>query len=134
MIKQAAILTAGRATRRLPLTDDQPPPMGPLPGQPVLASSHTPGSSGLAYLVSRYFGLRAYGVVYGAQLSAFGIGAGLGPPLTGLVFDQTHSYQAALIVGIPLFFAGAALIATLGRYPIFAPLSDRPGEPVAGSI
>ena len=74
----------------------------------------------LAYLVSRYFGLKAYGVIYGAQLSAFGIGAGLGPPLTGLVYDSTQSYSAALIAGICLFLAGAALVATLGRYPVFA--------------
>ncbi|MBA4094641.1 MAG: MFS transporter [Candidatus Accumulibacter sp.] len=74
----------------------------------------------LAYLVSRYFGLRAYGVIYGAQLSAFGIGAGLGPPLTGLIYDSTHSYSTALIAGIGLFLTGAALMGTLGRYPVFA--------------
>ena len=88
----------------------------------------------LAYLVSRYFGLRAYGAIYGAQLSAFGIGAGLGPPLTGLVYDQTGSYQLALIAGIPLFLTGAALVATLGRYPIFAPLTSGTGEPEAAHI
>lgn len=75
----------------------------------------------LAYLVSRYFGVRAYGTIYGFQLSIFGIGAGLGPPLVGEVYDRTGSYDLALWLGIAAFLAGAALIGFLGRYPTWRP-------------
>lgn len=71
----------------------------------------------LAYLVSRYFGMRFYGTIYGVQMSIFGIAAGLGPPLVGAVFDRTGSYDFALRLGIGTFLAGAMLIGLLGRYP-----------------
>lgn len=73
----------------------------------------------LAYLVSRYFGLKNYGAIYGFMLSAFGIGAGLGPILTGAVYDATGTYQVALAVGICTFLLGAASLGFLGRYPSF---------------
>jgi MFS family permease len=74
----------------------------------------------LSYLVSRYFGLRSYGAIYGTALSLFGLGAGLGPIVTGRVFDLTGSYEPALLAGIIAFMAGALLIGTLGRYPDFS--------------
>ena len=73
----------------------------------------------LAYLVSRFFGLRRYGLIYGVTLSAFSMGAAVGPKLTGVVFDRTGNYDAALIGGIVIFIIGAALIGSLGRYPEF---------------
>ncbi|MBA4354528.1 MAG: MFS transporter [Novosphingobium sp.] len=71
----------------------------------------------LAYIVGRFFGLRAYGAIYGTQLSLFGIGAGLGPPLTGWVYDAGGSYGPALIAGMMLFPLSGLLIARLGPYP-----------------
>ncbi|CAN5477661.1 MFS transporter [soil metagenome] len=74
----------------------------------------------LSYLISRYFGLRSYGAIYGTALSLFGLGAGLGPILTGLAFDSFGSYDPALLAGIFAFLAGAGLIGMLGRYPDFS--------------
>ncbi|WP_404476664.1 MFS transporter [Novosphingobium sp. BL-52-GroH] len=71
----------------------------------------------LAFLVSRYFGMRHYGVIYGVNLSIFALGAGIGPSLAGLSFDQTGNYDQAMTIGIALFLLGASLIGTLGRYP-----------------
>ncbi|HYZ22869.1 MAG TPA: hypothetical protein VE690_11995, partial [Rhodopila sp.] len=54
-------------------------------GGPVIAAVILFGLSAggevdlLAYLVSRYFGLRHYARVYGWMLSAFGTGVGIGP-------------------------------------------------------
>jgi len=74
----------------------------------------------LAYLTSRYFGMRAYGAIYGLQLSIFGLGAAIGAPLVGWSFDRFQSYEPALLVGIGLFVAGALLMGSMGRYPRFS--------------
>jgi len=73
----------------------------------------------LAYLTSRYFGLRSYGEIYGWQFMLFQIGAGLGPVLAGRSFDAEGSYHTALIAGVVMFASGAVAIATLGRDPGF---------------
>lgn len=71
----------------------------------------------VAYLASRYFGLRAYGEIYGWQLGFFALGAGLGPMGVGRLYDATGSYTAGLIACAIGFGVGAALIGMLGRYP-----------------
>lgn len=75
----------------------------------------------LSYIVGRFFGLRAYGAIYGTQLSLFGIGAGLGPPLTGMIYDAGGNYGPALIAGMLLFPLSGLLIAGLGAYPQLGP-------------
>lgn len=73
----------------------------------------------IGYLVARYFGLRAYGAIYGWQYSAFMIGLAVSPLLAGLVFDSTHSYQYALL-GAGILLGAAVLIASrLGPFPSF---------------
>jgi predicted MFS family arabinose efflux permease len=71
----------------------------------------------LAYLASRFFGLRAFGGIYGLLLAAFGIGAGLGPITMGRVFDETGGYGPALYAGAAACVTGAILIGCMGRYP-----------------
>ncbi|MGF7150385.1 putative MFS family arabinose efflux permease [Sphingomonas zeicaulis] len=71
----------------------------------------------LAYLTSRYFGMRHYGAIYGAKLSFFSLGAGIGPALAGWSFDHNGSYDMALWSGAALVLIGAALIGVLGPYP-----------------
>lgn len=71
----------------------------------------------VAYLASRYFGLRAYGEIYGWQLGFFALGAGLGPMGVGRLYDATGSYTVGLIACAVGFAVGAALIGLLGRYP-----------------
>lgn len=74
----------------------------------------------VAFLVSRFFGLKAYGKVYGVQLSIFYLGAALGPLAVGQSFDSTGNYQIALLAGIAIFIAGAAVIGSLGTPPDFS--------------
>jgi len=70
----------------------------------------------IGFMVSRYFGLRSYGAIYGCMFAIFTVGTGLGPVLMGLSFDQTHSYRLALAVfGVALACA-SVVISRLGRY------------------
>ncbi|MCH9694555.1 MAG: MFS transporter [Gammaproteobacteria bacterium] len=71
----------------------------------------------LAYLVSRYFGLRRYGTYYGALYIFFSIGAGLAPVSFGLVYDYFGSYTPILNIVAGMSVLGAALMLTLGKYP-----------------
>jgi cyanate permease len=69
----------------------------------------------VAFITSRYFGLKAYGQVYAAQYIAFQLAVGVGPMLAGRIFDITGSYLLALHLCVGAFFGGALLIATLGQ-------------------
>ena len=70
----------------------------------------------IGFMVSRYFGLRAYGEIYGCMFAIFTVGTGLGPVLMGLSFDATGSYTVTLtLFGVALVCA-SVLVARLGRY------------------
>ena len=73
----------------------------------------------MAFLVSRYFGLRSYGVVYGVMYSSFALGAGTGPWVMGRVFEASGSYDPVLgYVGMA-FVIGALPLLLLGPYRNF---------------
>lgn len=71
----------------------------------------------LAFMVSRYFGMRCYGTIYGFMYGFFAFGAGFGPFAFGRIFVSTGSYDVGLIIGSISLLLGAALLLTLGRYP-----------------
>lgn len=70
----------------------------------------------MAYLVSRYFVLRAFGEVYGCVLAIYTLGAMLGPIVMGLNFDWHRSYQLALVFFLCATLVGTALMTQLGPY------------------
>jgi MFS family permease len=70
----------------------------------------------MAFLVGRYFGLRAFGAIYGLMFASFAVGSGLGSYLMGACFDLTGSYRPALIVFVAVLIAACLLIARLGPY------------------
>lgn len=70
-----------------------------------------------AYLTSRYFGVRHFGVLFGIVYSMVILGGGLGPLLSGTIFDRTGSYDMVAWIVLPLSIACAVLILTLGPYP-----------------
>jgi MFS family permease len=80
----------------------------------------------LAFLVARIFGLRAYGAIYGCQLSFFAAGSGFGGILTGLIHDRTGSYNLALGLGVVIFLVGAAILLTLGQWLSSRAATDTP--------
>ena len=70
----------------------------------------------IAFLVSRYFGLRSFGVAYGFGFSSFVLAGALGTYIMGARFDRTHSYNAPLL---RMFFAvllGTILFTRLGPH------------------
>lgn len=75
----------------------------------------------LGYLVSRYFGRRAFGQIYGLVYVAFMAGSALGPYFYGLAFDKTKSYTIALTwTGAGLAVA-CLLLLTLPRFEFVRP-------------
>ena len=70
----------------------------------------------LAYLVSRYFGVRSYSRIYGALYALFGLGAGFGPAAFGAVYSNTGSYDQALFYSMWGFIVCSLALLLLGRY------------------
>jgi MFS family permease len=71
----------------------------------------------LTYLISRYFGLKAFGLIYGWQLALFSLAASIGPIILGAVHDYLGDYRPGLYGFALSALIGATLTATLGRYP-----------------
>lgn len=83
----------------------------------------------MAYFASRYFGLRAYGAIFGMMFGAFLIGTGTGPYLNAISYDLLNSYDTALIAScVGLVFA-SMLFVPLGPYP-FKPAAQPGPMPV----
>jgi MFS family permease len=75
----------------------------------------------MAFFISRYFGLKAYGKIYGLMFMLFNIGTGLGPALSGRAFDMFHSYTQIFIVYEVALAITCLLLARLGKYVYPAP-------------
>lgn len=71
----------------------------------------------LAFLISRYFGQRNYGVIYGCFYTVIACGGGLGPVVYGYAFDITGTYGTALLFGVACILTGGALLLLMGPYP-----------------
>jgi MFS family permease len=80
----------------------------------------------IAYSMSRYFGLRAFGTAYGYGFGAFVLAGAAGVFLMGAGFDLTHSYTVPLGVFFFAMLTAAGLMSRLGRYRYAA----RQTEPV----
>jgi MFS family permease len=70
----------------------------------------------IAYLTSRYFGLRTFGKIYSWIFAAFGVAGALGPLMMGAGFDRTGSYRGPLIVFLAATLLACLLITRLGPY------------------
>lgn len=74
----------------------------------------------IAFIVSRYFGMRNYGLIYSIQTVALLLAGGLAPPVFGRIYDASGSYASILYVSAALFLLAPLLLFTLGRYPNLA--------------
>jgi MFS family permease len=63
----------------------------------------------ITYLVTRHFGLRAFGTIMGTVFGAIALGAAFGPVSAGAVYDHFGSY-APFIMGIIVMMAISALV------------------------
>jgi predicted MFS family arabinose efflux permease len=70
----------------------------------------------IAYLVARYFGMRAYTTIYSVLYMCFGVGAGFAPFIFGWSFDRSHSYTPILETAAVLLLISVLSLLTLGRY------------------
>jgi predicted MFS family arabinose efflux permease len=70
----------------------------------------------IGYLVARYFGMHAYGQIYGRQYAAFLVATGLGPVIFGAIRDASDSYTPSLCVAAVFILASVTLFAKLPRF------------------
>ncbi len=70
----------------------------------------------LGFFVSRYFGRRSFGMLYGLIFAMFVLGVGTGPAYLGFGFDHFHSYDPVLKLLVVLLVIAALLFLTLGKY------------------
>ena len=80
----------------------------------------------IGFLTGRYFGLRAYGEIYGYLFAIFTLGTGLGPVLMALAFDVTRSYDVTLTAFAAALLTASVLVSRLGSYRFPAPHARRP--------
>jgi MFS family permease len=70
----------------------------------------------IAYLTSRYFGLRAFGEIYGYAFASYTVAGALGPWLMGLGFDRSGSYGSVLVGFLLATSLAVVLMTRLGPY------------------
>jgi MFS family permease len=71
----------------------------------------------MAYLVSRYFGLRSFASIYGILLSGIVVGAGAAPVFFALWFDSSGSYTGILWISVILNLIAVLLMTWMKPYP-----------------
>lgn len=69
------------------------------------------------YLLTRYFGLRAFSTLYGFTWTAYAIAGAIGPVWMGEAFDATGSYGSLLMFLSVTTLVAAGLLLLLPRYP-----------------
>ena len=70
----------------------------------------------MAYMVSRYFGLAAFGTSYGVAFGAFMISGSAGVLLMGAGYDRFHSYTVPLVSFCAAMLLTLILLTRLGQY------------------
>jgi predicted MFS family arabinose efflux permease len=70
----------------------------------------------LAYFVSRFFGLRAFGQIYGLLFAGFMFGLSLGPLLMAFLYDRYGNYHSALAAAVGAVLGAGLALAFCGPY------------------
>lgn len=71
----------------------------------------------VAYLATRHFGMRSFGVLFGTISGLLALSVGMGPLFVSYVYDVSASYFPVLWTYIPLAALASLLFLTLGPYP-----------------
>jgi MFS family permease len=69
------------------------------------------------YLVTRYFGLRNFSLIYGCTQPFLGLASAAGPYALGLLYDRTGSYRIDLLVMVFALLGAAGALLFLRPYP-----------------
>jgi MFS family permease len=80
----------------------------------------------IAFMISRYLGLRAFGTLYGLFFMMFGLGGASGRFLGGYLFDLAGSYNPAMIGAAVSLAIAVILVNRLGAYtyPVSQPVGS----------
>lgn len=73
-----------------------------------------------AYLISRYFGMRDYGRLFGVLMACLTGAMCLAPLWGGILYDFAGNYNLLLLFSMCIFLVGSAMPLVLGRYPRWA--------------
>ena len=73
----------------------------------------------MAFLATRYFGLKHFGKIYGLLFASLLIGTSLGPVIYGFAYESHGSYVWILALCCALNVAASLLTGLLPRYPKF---------------
>ena len=82
----------------------------------------------MAYMISRYFGLSAFGTAYGHAFGAFMLSGAAGVFLMGAGYDRFHSYTVPLAALCGAMVLALALLARLGPYRYG--VETKPSQPI----
>src|SRR5205823_13629783 len=82
----------------------------------------------IAYLTSRYFGLKSFGEIYGYAFGTFVLAGACGALLMGIGFDRTGSYTVPLLGFLAAIIVAIILFGQLGpyRYGVAEPSERKP--------
>jgi MFS family permease len=70
----------------------------------------------IAYLTSRYFGLKSFAEIYGFTFGAFVLAGAFGAFIMGLGFDRTGSYSVPMVGFLAAIIGAIVLFSRLGPY------------------
>ena len=79
-----------------------------------------------AYLMTRFFGLKAYAAIYGLIAGIAALGASAAPVVFGRIYDVTHSYRIGYEVWAAAALAAALVYLILPRYRYSANIGAMP--------
>jgi MFS family permease len=73
------------------------------------------------YLLTRYFGLRAFSTLYGLTWTFYAAAGATGPVILGRAFDSTGSYASLLVILAAALSVAATINFALPKYPDLTP-------------
>ena len=112
-------LTAERAALGVSFMFGASAPAGFIVAVALLGVGAGAESDLMGYLVSRYFGLKEFGAIFGWIFGSLMVGSAIGPFLLGVSYDATGSYSSALLWSVAGLLVTTVMLAVLPRFPQF---------------
>lgn len=78
----------------------------------------------MAYLVSKYFGMRQYSAIYGAMYAFFAIGGGYAPAYMSGHAEANGGWEGIMLIAAGLMIVGSLPLLALGKYRDFSDQED----------
>lgn len=96
---------------------------GPLIGAILLGMGIGAEIDLIAYILSRYFGIRAFGSLHGLAFCFVQLAGGTGGALMGWCYQLAHSYRTGVIINEVLLVIATIIMASQGPY-IYPPIKS----------